>query len=492
MPMTTGVKPPLSPALREVWPFAGICALALAATLLRTEGTHWRTVLVAAAVAVALTSLALVGERVRRLHPVVLALPFAVDGVLALLRQAQGGSTSGYAPLAVLPVIWVGLTRGRGAVALMSICTTVTFAAPILLIGAPMYPHTGWRSVVLWGVVASIVGVGARRVVCEQRRLTSEADDRAADLDRLVAAQTAIATVDRDAGAVLAAIAAEALGVVGGDAACVELLEGDEVVCSAVAGAAEQWLGLRLPADQTITGECFRTGRVLICNDSSQDSRVAQEACRAVGARSMIIVPLKHGDDVEAVVIAWSGEPGHYNDYQAQLLSLLGTTSATALLRAALIAELTEHAVTDELTGLPNRRAWNAHLELALARAARSRAPLAVALLDLDGFKAVNDREGHAAGDALLVAVSNAWRPVLRGTDLLGRLGGDEFAIVLEQATEVDAEDVIDRVRRATPAPHHASAGLAVWDGQESAAELLGRADAQMYVRKADRRRIPT
>jgi diguanylate cyclase (GGDEF)-like protein len=424
------------------------------------------------------------------LRPVVLVLPFAVDGVLALLRQAQGGSTSGYAPLAILPVIWVGLTRGPRAVAAMTVCTSALFAVPILVIGEPLYPHTGWRSVVLWGVVAAAVGVGARRVVGEQRRLTSEAGERAADLDRMVAAQNVISTADHDATEVMSAVVREALAAVGGDAACVEMLEGDEVVCTAVAGTAAPWLGLRLPAEDTITGECFRTGKVLVCTDSQSDTRTAQEACKAVGARSMILVPMAHGGDVEGVLIVWSSEPNHYGDYEAQLLALLGTTSGAALVRAALIAELTEHAVTDELTGLPNRRAWNAHLEQALARCRRSRQPLAVILLDLDGFKAVNDREGHAAGDALLRAVTTAWLPVLRTTDRLGRLGGDEFAIVVEPGDETAAEDVVDRLRRATPAPHHASAGSAVWDGEESAADLLARADAHMYSRKAERRRI--
>jgi hypothetical protein len=234
----------------KVWPFAVICLLALSASLLRTEGTDWSLVLVAALLAAALTGAAAAADRtrIRAFALAVLALPFAVDVVLALLRQAQGGSTSGYAPLAILPVIWVGLTRGPRSVAVMTVCTAAMFALPILVLGSPDYPSTGWRSVVLWIVVSAAVGVGARRVVTEHRRLTSEADERAVALDRLVAAQTAISTADHDAESVMDTVAREALELIGSDAACVELLEGDEIVCTAGVGTATEWVGLRLPA----------------------------------------------------------------------------------------------------------------------------------------------------------------------------------------------------------------------------------------------------
>ncbi|MDT7536727.1 MAG: diguanylate cyclase [Actinomycetota bacterium] len=482
MPTFMTVRPEKLRLDGQVWPFGAICVLALSATLLRTQGTDWTLVLVAALVAL---SLAAAAGRIRGLSVAVLVLPFAVDGILALLRQAQGGSTSGYAPLAILPVIWVGLTRGPRSVAAMTVCTFAMFAVPILALGDPLYPTTGWRSVVLWTIVAAAVGVGARRVVSEQRRLTAVADDRAAGLDRLVTAQTAVSTADHDADAVMRTVAREAMTLVGSDAACVELLEGDEVVCTAGAGAAIEWVGLRLRAADSITGECFRTGKVLICTDSEADSRVAREACRAVGARSLIVVPLTHADEVKGVLIAWSSTADSFSAYQVQLLSLLANTSGAALDRAGLIAMLTEHAVTDELTNLPNRRAWKGHLEQALARSRRTRDPLSVLLLDLDGFKEVNDRQGHAAGDQLLVDVSQAWLGALRETDVLGRLGGDEFAAVLERADEVAAIEVVARLRAVMPPPHRASMGLAVWDGDETAQELLARADVQMYQRKA-------
>jgi diguanylate cyclase (GGDEF)-like protein len=467
--------------------FVGVGGLALAATALRPEGTDWDLVLIAAVMVVGTAGIAYVSASSSIAIVVLPCLPFVVDGVLAVLRQAQGGSTSGYSPLAILPVVWIGLTQRRRYLLAITACTALLFAVPILVIGAPLYPNTGWRSVVLWTVVAFVVGDVVHRVVDAQRRSALVADARAARLDELIGTQSAISTSDLDVDGVMRLVAHEALAIAEADGACVELAEGADVFCAAAAGTALPFLGLRLKASETITGECFRTGQVLICTDSETDSRVAREACRTVGARSMIVVPLSHGGDVKGVLIAWSSAAHDFRGYESQLLALLANISGAALVRAELIAELTARAATDSLTGLPNRAAWHDRLEHAMARSRRSGQPLSLILLDLDGFKKVNDDHGHAAGDQVLRDVSAGWLTALRETDLLGRLGGDEFGIILEDADRASAMTVIARLDDAITLPHRASTGLAVWDRNEDCAALLARADAQMYQHKRDR-----
>ncbi len=221
-------SPRLFDAARTVAPFAGIAALALAATALRTAGTNWWLVAGAATGAALLALVALraaVGA-----PPGVRAARAAVRGgriLIVLLRQAQGGSTSGYAPLAILPVVWVGLTQRRRAVAVMSLCTALMFGLPIAIIGAPLYPSTGWRGVVLWSVVAVVMGTGANLVVAEQRRQARLSRTRALGLDRLVRVQTAIATTDADLDGLMTTASEGALGLTGADGACIELHEGD-------------------------------------------------------------------------------------------------------------------------------------------------------------------------------------------------------------------------------------------------------------------------
>jgi len=108
-------------------------------------------------------------------------------------------------------------------------------------------------------------------------------------------------------------------------------------------------------------------------------------------------------------------------------------------------------------------------------------------MLDLDGFKNINDELGHAAGDEVLRSLGSAWHLMLRETDLLGRLGGDEFAVILEATDETAADEVVHRLEHASIGICEASAGIARWDGIESAEALMSRADANMYRNKVGR-----
>jgi diguanylate cyclase (GGDEF)-like protein len=148
-------------------------------------------------------------------------------------------------------------------------------------------------------------------------------------------------------------------------------------------------------------------------------------------------------------------------------------------------AEAEVNAATDALTGLPNRRTLAAKLARELSRARRVGAPLSVLLLDLDGFKELNDVHGHAAGDQALRAAATAWSAQLRPNDLLCRTGGDEFAIVLPDTTEEWSGTLAVRLKAITPEYTGVSIGVATWNGTADADELLACADREMYRSKA-------
>jgi diguanylate cyclase (GGDEF)-like protein len=416
-----------------------------------------------------------------------LVLPIAADLVIVMLRQAQGGSTSGYAPLAILPVAWVGLTQSRRAVAAMTVCTTLMFGLPIAIIGDPLYPATGWRSVVLWTVVTLVVGIGANRVVAKQQAQAALSQARAAALDRLVRTQTAMATHEVDLEGLTKAAADGALALTGADAARVELLDGDEVVCVGAAGAAAGVVGLRLKADAAVGRECLRTGEVIACGDSELDPRIDSLACRALGARSLIAVPVVLDDEVKGLLWVYAATGETFHGDETQLLALLANMLGAALARAELLEKLISQAVTDELTGLPNRRSLYQELDHALARASRTDQPLSVLVLDLDNLKQVNDEGGHVAGDRLLKSVASIWAGELRETDVIGRIGGDEFAVILELSDADTALEVVARLDQSLQGPHRASTGIAVWDGDEDGTTLVARADANMYAHKKAR-----
>jgi diguanylate cyclase (GGDEF)-like protein len=186
------------------------------------------------------------------------------------------------------------------------------------------------------------------------------------------------------------------------------------------------------------------------------------------------------------------------------LLSVLLLVLATGRSRALRMVgvktdELRHQALHDALTGLPNRALVLDRVEQALARAHRGNTPLAVMFLDLDGFKAVNDTYGHAAGDALLRAVSARLTGTLRETDTVGRLGGDEFVVLAEAASLAMGPEVIaERIQAVLAEPFriggdgaepitirtHASIGIAV-GLRASADDLLRDADVALYEAKA-------
>jgi len=148
----------------------------------------------------------------------------------------------------------------------------------------------------------------------------------------------------------------------------------------------------------------------------------------------------------------------------------------------------------DSLTGLPNRLVLEDRLQAAINRARRTGSPVSVLFIDLDDFKLVNDRDGHASGDELLVAAAATLRGVLRMDDTVARIGGDEFVILLENTSRDYAVRVAERISEAlaelsiwdTTYAQRASIGIYVtWNGSQDPELVLKHADSAMYAVKA-------
>jgi diguanylate cyclase (GGDEF)-like protein len=139
---------------------------------------------------------------------------------------------------------------------------------------------------------------------------------------------------------------------------------------------------------------------------------------------------------------------------------------------------------TDVLTGALSRTAFLERLDRKLSRIPRA-APFCLVVMDFDDFKQLNDTQGHAAGDAALIATVEGWRSGIRAGDVVGRTGGDEFALILDRLDARDARPIVERLRRESP--HSWSWGIAQALPGDDGETIFGRADRALYEMKRER-----
>lgn len=192
----------------------------------------------------------------------------------------------------------------------------------------------------------------------------------------------------------------------------------------------------------------------------------------------------------------------YLNDNQTQLLTSLNDTQSFLNLMGHSSRQLHEeldHArvlsLTDDLTRLPNRRAFIQRLEDEVVRSEREKTPLTVAMIDLDNFKQINDKYGHAIGDDILRLYASDILSVFRRYDMVARYGGEEFAVILPNTTKAEALQAFIKVQqKAYSSKYHTdhsannvptfSAGLAIHRPDEDIQSLIDRADHMMYQAK--------
>ena len=226
--------------------------------------------------------------------------------------------------------------------------------------------------------------------------------------------------------------------------------------------------------------------------------RVDDADAVAVGTASApesLVLPLS-AKPVRADLILYP-EPGGFAPAARALASSLASQAAVALENARLHRLAERQAATDELTGLPNRRLFMRALGAEVARSRRGRTTFSVVLIDLDNFKAVNDRFGHDAGDRVLRELADVLRRVMRESDVAARLGGEEFACLLPATDGEGARVLAERIRadladRTITLPDSrvvsatASLGVASYPRAKSADALLRLADRALYEAKAE------
>ncbi len=463
-------------------PLLGFALLASVAIAVYPRGSDWRFIALAGlALALGAGTLALS----KRLQTAWMPLLPAVSALVAvgLLRHGQGGSTSGLSPLALLVIVWVAIVMDFRAVRLVTAASGLMFAIPLLLVGAPMYPSTGWRGAVLWTGVAYLVARLVHATIAEQRRQAGAAQRQSGEMEQMQRAFEAITHVARNVslGTDARQLACEA-AVASTDATLATLVEprGGSFVITGSAGVAldAATLGSVQP-DASLTAH--RAGRRIFIPDVSAEPGVASVIVKATGIVSSVFEPiLRDGRSVGVLSISWATRREHLDAKTLAVIQFLAAEAGAAIERADLLLQLDGQARSDPLTSLPNRRVWDE----TLARATEEAAPFCVAMIDIDHFKRFNDHHGHAAGDRLLRGCALAWKSRLTHGDTLARVGGEEFAALLPDRSLAAASDLLEQLRGATPLGATASVGVAQWQPGESASAVLARADAALYRAK--------
>jgi diguanylate cyclase (GGDEF)-like protein len=310
----------------------------------------------------------------------------------------------------------------------------------------------------------------------------------AEQLRAIIRTQTEIASSDLDPKAIMQLIADRARELTRSSSGVIELAEGEDMVYAVTSGEAAPYLGTTLKRATSLSGRCVHEGRVLRSDDTAEDPRVDAEACRRVRAASMICVPLAHQGETVGVLKVYSPLAHHFGDGDVETLELLSELIAAHISHANLFEAEFDHSRRDSLTGLPNRRAFEERLPVELSRATRYDRPLALCLLDLDGFKGVNDRLGHPAGDEVLRQVATILHDSRLADDCF-RIGGDEFAILMPETTIEEALVAGERIAQAVRTANlgdgqlGASFGIATSSGLDGEA-LLARADTELLAAK--------
>ncbi len=249
----------------------------------------------------------------------------------------------------------------------------------------------------------------------------------------------------------------------------------------------------RFPATRVVLET--RTPLVVDVADPAADPYEVAEL-QSVGDRSLVMLPLVvHGQSIGIVELT-SKRPNAFTERDIELAQLLVREAAVTFENARLTDELRQQAYRDPLTGLANRSRLQDRVDHSLARLrGRSQNRAAVLFIDLDHFKHLNDRFGHAKGDRALQVIAERIRAIIRPGDTAGRLGGDEFAILLEdvESTEV-VQAVCERLLSGLSLPIDlgdvapivgASIGYAMSDPDTSSEDLLRKADTAMYAAKS-------
>ena len=322
--------------------------------------------------------------------------------------------------------------------------------------------------VLITGLLTSIFGTFAVLLALQSRRDTETLKASEDRLREIIDTHSLLGSAEFDLQAFMTNVVHRILPLTNATGAVIELVEDEMMVYRAVSGSLVNFINMQLKRAGSLSGMCVEKSAIMISEDTSNDARVDAAACQKVGARSMVVAPLVQRGMVAGVIKIVSTRPYAFTKETIQSLQLMGGLLGGALgqqmeieRRQKLEEQLRHLAHNDSLTELPNRMLFRDRLTQAILNNARNKNFLAVMYMDIDHFKTINDKYGHAQGDALLRMFGVRTTKAIRKGDTLARLGGDEFTLILENLKDPkDAEIIAAKIVEATRPPFDLPSGL--------------------------------
>jgi diguanylate cyclase (GGDEF)-like protein len=310
---------------------------------------------------------------------------------------------------------------------------------------------------------------------------------------RRQATLTRLKLLERDGDPSLTALTRLASFIAGTSAAAIHVIDDTYQHRVAAVGAP---LG-RHPREDAMCHLVVDDEHHIVCEDATRDARFSSSPF--VGGdepvRCYVSVPLRMADDtVIGTLCAWDAEARSVGDEQLARLQDLAEQIASIMQFTRIVADLGDAAIHDPLTGAVNRLLLDDRLASAFARQIRRGGRVLVAVLDIDGFKQINDAYGHDGGDRVLIAIAQRLRVAMRNEDTVARIGGDEFAVIAEITPDgIEPARLIDRMERALAPPIafggaerrvRVSVGAAFAEPGDDVRTAIGRAGEIMVARK--------
>jgi diguanylate cyclase (GGDEF)-like protein len=392
--------------------------------------------------------------------------------LISLVYGAEMGELAHFAPIYGLLFGYTGLVFKPGRTVSLTVVALIGLAVAVL--AGNQHEHVAELAGAI--VISSLTGELVAAAVSVHRA-------HRADLQRLHSGLASLLVADgqSQAAELISGLAAELLH---GDGVSVMLREragSSMLVGRGGCGLGADFTKIRIDidAEQSGTGVAARTGQPLFVPDAMNSPLIAKRFAEVLSATSVLYLPVIGSREVLGVLVVWWSTPVTVLDaFAEQVVQLLSIQAGPVLERARQVEDLDRATLTDPLTGIGNRRAFEHRLQ-------NLSDDEGLIICDLDQFKTLNDTQGHAAGDRVLRAFATAAASVVRDSDLVARIGGDEFVLMMRGSQSV-VDAVLLRLKLSWPRPEGVgfSAGSAVRNPGEDGWQLSERADKDLYAAK--------